>query len=266
MKKSKCLIQMETLALAAACSMSVANATVTYEIGNADLETVNVDMPGIYVGSALAGGISIQQMPANNNSSMPANYVTVCTDVGALLYIGRPYTYNSPGTPFSGQTGINPAWGTAANDGSAAEAILNAAYIFNTYGQLTATGLGTGSQANADLNTAIQLAVWDVLYNTVANGTVTGSRISFSGYDSGVANDLASFDLASLNGSYTYLSGSLLIPVLLSGSALASNGGEQPQELLIQSVPEAPTVIAGMLLLIPFAASTFKILRRNRDM
>jgi hypothetical protein len=260
-KKSKGLIQMMAVALAAICSLSVANATVTYQIGGAGLETIGINMPSVYVGNALAGAISIQQMPSQNNPSMPENYFTVCTDVGALLFLGRSYDYNSPATPFAGQTGINPMWGTGSNDGSAAKAIQNAAYIFNTFGQLTATGLNS---ANADLNTAIQLAVWGVLYNTDVNGQVTGSRISFSGENAAVSAYLTSFGLGSLTGNYN-LDGSLLVPVTLAGAALANNGNEQPQELLIRSVPEASTVIAGALLLLPFAASTFKILRKKHS-
>jgi hypothetical protein len=114
------------------------------------------------------------------------------------------------------------------------------------------------------LNTAIQLAVWGVLYNTDVNGQVTGSRISFSGENAAVSAYLTSFGLGSLTGNYN-LDGSLLVPVTLAGAALANNGNEQPQELLIRSVPEASTVIAGALLLLPFAASTLKILRKKHS-
>ena len=250
------------IALALAFPIAKANATVTYQIGSVGLETVGLNMPGVYVGNALAGGISIQQLPANNNSSMPSYYVTVCRDIGATLYLGQTYTYDSPATPFAGQSGINPLWGTGLNDGSAAKAIQNAAYIFNTFGQLTSTGLG----GDADLKTAIQLAVWDVLYNTDVNGSVVaGARFSYSGVDSGVSDDLASFGLASLTGNYN-LSGSLLVPDPLLGGINANGDGKSPQELLIQSVPvpESTTIIAGALLLLPLGASTFRILSNRR--
>ena len=39
----------------------------------------------------------------------------------------------------------------------------------------------------------------------------------------------------------------------------------QAQDQLIMAVPEAPTVIAGALLLLPFGASAFKILRKQRS-
>jgi hypothetical protein len=55
--------------------------------------------------------------------------------------------------------------------------------------------------------------------------------------------------------------GYLLYPTTLNANG---PGGEPPQELLIGvPVPEAPTVIAGVLLLLPFTASAFKILRKK---
>jgi len=38
----------------------------------------------------------------------------------------------------------------------------------------------------------------------------------------------------------------------------------QAQDQLVIVVPEAPTVIAGALLLLPFGATTYKILRKKR--
>jgi hypothetical protein len=190
---------------------------------------------------------------------MPVSYVTVCTDIEGTLYLGQSYQYATPITPFTGQAGINPNWGTGiSGDGSAAKAIQNAAYLFYNYGGLTSSGISGSFEQKA----ALQLAVWEALYNTTASGSVTGTRFSVTGGDATAITDAGTL-LSSLNGSGNYgLNGYLLYPT--QGKEVNADS-EPPQELLIAApVPEAPTVIAGALLLLPFAASTFKILRRKR--
>jgi hypothetical protein len=201
---------------------------------------------------------------------MPASYVTVCTDIEGTLYLGSPYQYNTPITPFSGQTGVNPTWGAVntpayllsnpTDAANAAQAIQNAAYLFYTYGQLTSTGLGGTLEQRA----ALQLAVWEALYDTTGSGNVltAGARFTVSGGSDSAAIALANTWLSGLTGNYG-LTGYLLYPT----PGIESNAdGEPPQELLIGAnpVPEAPTVIAGALLLLPFGASAFKILRKKR--
>ena len=205
---------------------------------------------------------------------MPSSYVTICTDIEGTLYLGQSYEYITPVAPFSGQTGVNPTWGAinspaylsshTANAANAAQAIQNAAHLFYTYGQLAGAGLGGTTAQKA----ALQLAVWEALYDTTAGGSVTGTRFTVSGGDA-AAIALAGSWLSGLDGNYG-LTGYLLYPTQGSG---VNADGEPPQELLIaiselpnstdHPVPESPTVIAGVLLLLPFAASTFKILRKK---
>jgi hypothetical protein len=263
-------IETLALALAGGCFVSVASASVTYQINDGGLETFNVAIDGTSINGALAGGIQINKV--SGDTSMPSSYVTVCTDIQGTLYLGRSYTYDTPTTPFSGQTGVNPTWGavntpaylssSSANTANAAQAIQNAAYLFYTFGQPTSTGIG----GNADDMAALQLAVWEALYDTTTAGTVTGSRFTVSGGDANAMN-LANTWISDLNsqanaGNFGY-TGYLLYPDPLS---VPNNNNEPPQELLIgaQPVPEAPTVIASALLLLPFGASAFKILRKNR--
>ncbi len=251
-------------ALGLGCSISTASASVTYQINNGGLDSFDVTINGTSINGALAGGILINQV-SSTDASMPSSYVTVCTDIGGTLYLGQSYEYNTPVTPFSGQSGINPTWGDGSNDGSAAKAIQNAAYLFYTYGQLTSAGIGGTTEQKA----ALQLAVWEALYNTTSSGTVTGTRFTVSSGDTAAISQANSW-ISSLNGNYDY-TGYLLYPNPLSG---VNADGEPPQELLIadgsplvvQPVPESPTVIAGALLLLPFAASTFKILRKKRTL
>ena len=269
MGKSKRAIQTLVFALAVGCSISAANASVTYQINNGGLESFNVAIDGTSINGALAGGILINKM--SGDASMPSSYVTVCTDIEGTLYLGQSYVYATPVTPFSGSTGVNPTWGAVntpgylvENTANAAQAIQNAAHIFNTYGQLTSTGIGGTTEQKA----ALQLAVWEALYDTTALGTVTGTRFTVSGGDA-AAVALASSYLSGLDGNYG-LTGYLLYPT--QGSVVNADG-EPPQELLFSvsesptvltaPVPESPTVIAGVLLLLPFAASTFRILRKK---
>ena len=97
-------------ALGLGCSISTASASVTYQINNGGLDSFNVTINGTSINGALAGGILINQV-SSTDASMPSSYVTVCTDIGGTLYLGRSYEYNTPVTPFSGQSGINPTWG-----------------------------------------------------------------------------------------------------------------------------------------------------------
>jgi hypothetical protein len=255
MKNSKRAIQMLALVVAVECSMAAASASVTYQINNGGLEAFNLKIDSTSINGALAGGILINKKAGD--ASMPSSYVTVCTDIEGTLYLGQYYEYVTPVTPFSGQAGINPNWGTGINgDGSAAKAIQNAAHLFYTYNQLTSAGIGGTVEQMA----ALQLAVWEVLYNTDASGSVTGSRFTVSGGDA-IAIAAASTLVSGLDGAYG-LTGYLLYPT--QGREVNADG-EPPQELLIANpVPESPTVIAGALLLLPFAASTFRILRRKR--
>lgn len=262
------------IALAATVSVSAAFATVTYKIGNGGLETFNLKMDGSQINGALAGGILLTQPDNNFNSSMPKQYTTLCTDIRGTLYLGQSYTYNSPAVPFGSHTGLNPTWGAAntptylsthsINTANAALAIQNAAYLFYTYGQLTATGLG----GDTDHKAALQLAVWSVLYNTDTLGGITGSRFSFSSGDTD-AMTLADSWISDLNnlrqqGNFNYnYSGFLLYPNPDNGSMNANH--EPPQELLFAPVPEASTVLAGCMMLLPLGFASFKILRRHRS-
>ncbi|MGH7951700.1 MAG: hypothetical protein ACREFE_07245 [Limisphaerales bacterium] len=263
MKKSKCVIQTLAAAMAAIGSLSAANASVTYLVGNGSLESFDVSIDGTAINGALAGGIQITKT-AGGGATTPASYITVGTDI-ETLYLGQSYTYDydTPATPFNGQTGVNPTWGAintpdylsanSVNTANAMQAIQNAAYLFNTYGQLTGTGLGGTTEQKA----ALQLAVWAALYDTDASGHVTGTRFAVNGGSDTQAITDANSWLSGLTGNYNY-SGFLLYPTINQSPLTA------PQELLIAAVPEAPTVIAAALLLLPFGVSTLRIIRRRK--
>ena len=261
-RRSGRTIQTLVSALALGFSICAASASVTYQINNGGLESFNVEIDHNVINGALAGGILIKQ---SSNPSMPGSYTTLCTDIEGTLYLGQSYKYDTPVTPFSGETGIAPTWGIPSDGSAGAEAIQNAAHLFYTYGQLTSTGIGLGTTT---LKAALQLAVWEALYNTTTTGDIvtgSGARFKIMGGADQAAINQANAWIALLNGDINNgnygLDGYLLTPSTSKHSWYTD--GKPPQGLLI-AVPEAPTVIAGVLLLLPFAASTLKILRKKR--
>jgi len=98
---------------------------------------------------------------------------------------------------------------------------------------------------------ALQVAIWETLGNGNQKYTVTESD------NVGVATEAAGM-LAALPG----LSREANVNALVSsdGQGYAAD----PQSLPPSVVPEPSTMLAGALLLLPFGASTLRILRRNR--
>ena len=281
----KRLGQILAVVLTVACCAAEARAgIVKYTIGNGGLETFDVKMDGTSSIGILAGGISLSQNPSGNNTSMPASYVTVCTDIGATLYLGNTYKYNTPANNFSGLTGVDPTWGAvntpaylagnSANTANASQAIQNAAYLFYTYGNLQANH--TGISGSVEQLAALQLAIWSVLYNTTVDGTVTSgaaARFQITGGSDAAAISDANSWITTLNsqanvGNFGYL-GYLLFPTGAPSDPQGNADGQPPQELLIDqdaltAVPEASTVLAGVLLLLPVGASALRAFRKHR--
>lgn len=268
----------EALALAAVACLAVGSlkaAMVDYQIGNGGLEdfdlTYNTSSGNTTINGALVGGIAITMVPGGTASSgLPATYTTVCTDIGASVYLGSTYGYDL--TTFAGQSGIRPNWGYDAYNGhlnaadlatEQSEAIQNAAEIFNTH-------LGVLSGSSTTDKAALQLAVWAAVYNTGLNGQVNGitqsggnynlssGRFTVSAGDQAAINEAAGW-LLSVNGAYT-LNGYLLFP---DPNTPQGNGDGLPVQELLLPVPEPTTMIAGALLLLPLGARTLRFLRRN---
>jgi hypothetical protein len=267
MRTSKYLVRAMALAAAALWGVTAAQASTTFTIGNGGLETFTLTWDG-HTESALAGGIYLTYAGGANP---PGSFNTVCTDIGATVYLGQNYIYSAPAV-FGGLDGILPSWG-AGNAGiplgtlwgdltdgqrdNASAAIQAAADIYYDHqGVLTDTSDGYLSR-----RAALQLAVWEALYDTTAGSTaysLTGDRFSVSSGDL-AARNLAATWLSQVDVNARY-AGYLLIPDPQNQHGLYS------QEMLynVTPVPEPTTMIAGALLLLPFGASTLRVLRRNR--
>ena len=150
------------------------------------------------------------------------------------------------------------------NQANANAAIQVAAQIFASVSGPTGLNVGSLNQNQVD---AAQLAVWTALYDTsISGGVVTqtgNTRFTVNtalGSGAGsvgayLTQYLTAADVAVDGGAN--LTGQLLIP------DLTGNPTEPGQELFYTPVPEPSTVIAGALVLLPFGASTVRILRRK---
>jgi hypothetical protein len=254
------------LAAAAALGANGAMAQAIYTVNSGGLESFNVSIDGTTYQDALAGGIALNYVSGTGSS-----VVGVCTDISGTLYLGYNYSFGAP-TSMAGQSGLDPSWGalTGNQSANAAAAVLAASDIFHNESSVLTSG-------SVDQRAGLQLAIWAALYNTVAGVnsiSLDGSRFSvglpgtsttWSGswgqtyVGDGAAIQDALNDLAGVNFNANYV-GDILIP------NPASQYGSTGQEILtnVTPVPEASTIIAGSLLLLPIAASAIRA--RDRRM
>jgi hypothetical protein len=255
MRTLKYLPKAWVVAVAAVWGVAQSQATTTFTINNGGLETFNLTWDGT-TENALAGGISMTRV---GDVGIPS-FVTVCTDIGGTVYLGQNYVYSDP-TVFNNQSGIRPSWGAGnAGMGSLSQANASAAIqaaadiFFHHQGVLT-----TGSITD---RAALQLAVWEALYDTTAGSSTldlgTGRFTVNSGADALAISTAASW-IAAVDANAEY-AGFLLIPDPESQHGLVA------QEVFynITPVPEPTTLIAGALLLLPFGASTLRFVRKSR--
>jgi hypothetical protein len=249
-----------TLAVAASAQIACA-AYVNYVIGNGGLETFNLTWDGT-TENALAGGIKLNQVAASgpgHQGGLPQTLYTVCTDIGGTLFLGYSYSYSQPQV-FNGHTGVDPNWGAGnryglTDVGNAASAIQAAANIFYQH----STVLTSGSLSD---KAALQLAVWEALYDTTAGSAAydlgTG-RFAVNSGDATARNTAQSWlSHVDVNARYA---GFLLMPDPVQQYGLPG------QEVFynVTPVPEASTLFAGALLLLPLAAGAFKRHRRRNS-
>jgi hypothetical protein len=195
------------------------------------------------------------------NNSQGGNTFTIgsfCTDVGVDWKNKDNYTAQN----FNGATGISPLWSQDP------QSIENAAWLYNTY--------FVGQSTTAAQDAGIQLAIWKVLYDTSASGTIayntlgtlfsTGSLNAWGFSASAMLdaeNDVAALDAARNGGTFTTYLDTLLKPndnnsqeLLYSPSTAGNNTAP---------VPEPTTILSGVMLALPLGVSAFRILRKKRN-
>ena len=174
MKKMKLAIRIVgmVVGVASAVNTAMAQPTTSYTIGGENyLQSVGVQIDGNAAETgALAGGIILNKV--SGSGSGPATFVSVCTDIEGTVYIGDTYTYEGPVAFGATYTDLpDPSWGqnnaiSATKTANAEAGLQAAANLFSQYGSY----LGTVGTANVNEQTALQLAVWAVLYNTTTVG------------------------------------------------------------------------------------------------
>jgi hypothetical protein len=193
-------------------------------------------------------------------------FYSVCLSPAGLLD-GNPHTYNE--LPFGGGGGANPgiypsnwAW-SGPGPNPQYWGIQNAAYLWNTF------GMGIVSSGSNQRAAALEFAVWTALYDSSGYGAL--------GHPNNWLAPIGQMDSTTLNYYNQYTAalmsaGSFINTHLYTGNVLEStiagsgpgSGGSQEFLLLGSPVPEPTTVIAGALLLLPFGASTIRMLRKTR--
>ena len=246
-----------------------ASLTIGIESGTLTVGNNAVSVDGTYEGSFYLGAITLQGSVFGN----PASFSSVCTDLRGVVYVGTTYQFSDQ--QYNGLLqGLNPKWGddnasSFIDQASASAAIQNAADIFAKHNAASAYGSATRAQWWA----AIQLSVWDALYNTKSDGTIDTSstarfKISSGAVDSTVLGLVSSW----LQPAGAHYAGDILVPIIPGSSPTgwvpdgppSASPGAQGMLYDVTPVPEPTTLIAGALLLLPFGASTLRVLRKHR--
>lgn len=245
---------------------SVQNFSVNREHITAVNPLTTVKENNVTVGAGL-----IKLSPILANNTLGKQFTTVCLDVGNYLVDAnnQPQTKLYSKVTGAGLTGINPEWGNQPSSENAALAIKKAASIAKYFNDTYVKN----NTAQADHWQALQLVVWEALYDTPQGLNLAKEtpekrfsvNTTLSTTERQVADALIAYgNSAVLPANLEY---SILVPVKKSetdGFYYAVNN----QELMfdfgtITVVPEPTTYLAGALLLVPFGVSTLRLLRRK---
>jgi len=218
-------------------------------------------------GNDIIGLYSFDVAPGSN-PSLSTPFWTACLSPDGILDTAS-HTYDYDTFP-QAQPGLNPAYWAGANNTDGGVGVQNASYLFS---QLSGTILSGGNPSQSgtslqDQGAALALAIWDALYNSTGYGAINGTVFTIPGLQTGdpnVYNDYVS-DVGVVNGAkVSSTTGYALVPdpvgsgsgqdMILLGTGLPQGG---------TPVPETTTIISGLLLLLPFGATTLRILRKRQ--
>ena len=187
-------------------------------------------------------------------------FQTFCIEYNEEFGPGNTYDYNKNTGAVVGGAGVDA---TDAHTGLPMDNIsLGTAWLYSQFraGTLTLdTGSGSYFNANRQLNAGeLQQAIW-FLENE--NGGVNNGYVSLA--ETALGKTLAQIQ-ADSNGKY-----GVIALNLFNGPYSTSVQGPNGQTYNLNQdqldvVPEPTTVLAGALLLLPFGASTLRVLRKNR--
>lgn len=198
---------------------------------------------------------------------------TVCTDLEGTLFTPGTYGFQQLRDFSNAGNGLDPRWGydnqnqplispPAQGNANSQAAIQNAADIF--FNNVGAAMAAIGTLAKQEEWAALQLAVWEALYDSGTGSpglSLTSGRFTATSADSTTLT-LANAMLAGLSANPHYV-GFTLYP----DPTVPSDQDPYPAQSVfynVTPVPEPTTMIAGALLLLPFGMSTLRVLRRYR--
>jgi hypothetical protein len=261
---------------------SIVNAEVTLTLNNPNNGSPNSDYSS-YAGlnAKLNGvadinggewiGIYSFSVSANPIPNVTSPYYSICLSPGGNLDANtHSYTQMTP-----------PAPGSEVNPGNwSPGGFQNAAFLFNTFQPTILKGTsGLPGSNPADQGTALAMAIYSALWNSTAVGVVspngtatTGFYMSGGGYaNSGLGNSNQYADYETMmkditaNGVNAAPSATVLVPD-------NPNGPGSGQEFMLiggqvqgGTVPEPSTVIAGLLMLLPFGGGLIRKMRKKAD-
>jgi hypothetical protein len=255
MRKSKILVR--TMALAAAVLLAgglSARATITLQLLDATSRAETGFTSAGSAGATIAGNelIGIYRFNSSGNEG-PANpfWSTCLSPAGRLDWGTHDYTsFNF----VAGSTGNNPAsWSTV---GTGDSGIQNAQYLWRLF---SPTIIASG---NANQGAGLALAMYEALYDSTGYGTYNSANNGTFYVTSGLSGAVQT----AYNSYLGALNFAAVNANLGNGYVLRSTEIGAGQDLIwnVEPVPEPTTMIAGALLLLPFGASTLRILRRKR--
>jgi hypothetical protein len=271
------IIRAAVLAIVAFGAVGPAEATLTYyndaslTIG-VEKDTIVVGSGAVTIGSTSEGNFYLGEITLNGTvRGQHAEFSSVCTDLKGIVYVGSTHTFSEQKyDPLL--AGLNPNWGASLS--YAPQALQNAADIFFDHSSASSYVWNSTTYSRAQWWAAMQLAVWEELYDTGNGFSLDGGR--FKATESAVTSDV--FNLAKawlVPANQTYV-GDILIPLKPGSSDTGwvpdglsgSNPGAQGMLYNVTPVPEASTLIAGAgalaLTLLPLGARALRMPRRNR--
>ena len=232
-------------ALAAPMGPALAGTTI-YDEDNFSVGDNGIDVTVSGYGSYSGYPISGQVLQITVNGGAPYTVISWCIDFNHNINVPGTYTDYQlvPFTPaglMSVSTELNTPEPAALADGSAAsQTTINEINFLMDLGNTLLAHANT-STAN-DVNSAIQIAIWQELY---------GSAMSYTGASSAVMNDVTDYLAeASANDGYKW-----------PGVAVISAGGEQQLAYGVGAVPEPAT---WALMLLGFAGLGFAGYRKAK--
>ena len=209
---------------------------------------------------AFALNVTVEPASAGNSGSI----YSFCTD----LLNNWQYSNTYKALPFDGEDGLNPLWSATP------ESMQNAGWLYQEYlPHMLNSGFSYTPEEQKSIGAAMQLAIWEVLYDT----DPAGNASSTFDLNSGAFTTVSGFEADTLAFANTYLTAlkntgddltaydsTWLSPIKDDqGLIYYQDLDYDPPDII--PVPEVTTLFAGALVLIPFSASLVRTFRRRRQ-